>query len=49
MPSPEILEVAIGLTLVYFLLSLITSAIVEALAGLLKWRSYQLEKCLRDL
>jgi len=39
-----ILEVAIGLAFVYLLLSLICSAINEALAGLFAWRSKTLEQ-----
>ncbi len=45
----EILGVAIGLVFVYLLLSLICSAIREAIEGVLKTRAVQLQKGIRQL
>src|SRR6266700_228292 len=44
-----VLEVAIGLTLVYLLFSLICSAINEFIARLLKWRSKTLEDGIKSM
>ena len=44
-----ILEVAIGLLFLYFVLSMICSGIVELLASWLKWRSRNLEFALGNL
>lgn len=45
----EILDVAIGLILVYFLLSLVCSAIREAVEGVLKRRAVYLERGIHEL
>jgi hypothetical protein len=44
-----VIEVLIGLLLVYTILSIITSAIHEGLAGLFGWRSTYLEKGIKSL
>src|SRR5207245_1917599 len=44
-----VLEVAIGLTLVYLLFSLVCSAINEFIARLLKWRSKTLEDGIKSM
>lgn len=44
-----VLDTIIGLTLVYFLLSTITSHLSEVLSGIMGWRSTQLEKGIRTL
>ncbi len=49
MPSPELLEVAIGLAVVYFLLSLFAAGIQEGLTLVFGWRAYHLELALRDI
>jgi len=45
----SILEVAIGLVFVYFILSLICSHINEIIAGLFKWRARDLEQGIQNL
>jgi hypothetical protein len=45
----ETLDVAIGLALVFFLFSLVTSAVREAIEGVLKERSVHLERGVREL
>src|SRR5690348_10827407 len=45
----DILEIAIGLSLVYLLLSLICSAVSEGLETILKNRSRDLERGLREM
>src|SRR5215203_1243140 len=44
-----VLEVAVGLFFVYFLLSLICSSINEIVASVLKWRAKNLEQGLQNL
>ena len=44
-----VLDTIIGLTLVYFLLSTITSHLSEVLSGIMSWRAIQLEKGIRTL
>jgi hypothetical protein len=44
-----VLDTIIGLTLVYFLLSTITSHLSEILSGVMNWRATQLEKGIRTL
>lgn len=45
----ELVEVAIGLVVVYFLTSLASSQILEWLAQFLKWRSRDLETAIRGM
>jgi hypothetical protein len=45
----SILEVAIGLVFIYFILSLICSHINEIIAGLFKWRARDLEQGIQNL
>ncbi|HEX7973106.1 MAG TPA: hypothetical protein VF498_01750 [Anaerolineales bacterium] len=45
----ELVEVAIGLVLVFFIMSLACMQIQEILAGWLRWRSNHLEDALRDM
>lgn len=45
----ELVEVAIGLVLVFFVMSLACMQIQEILAGWLRWRSNHLEDALRDM
>jgi hypothetical protein len=49
MPSLDILDVAIGLIVVYLLLSLICSSINEGIETFLKNRSWQLERGIREI
>ena len=49
MSDSAILDVAIGLTFIYLLLSLICSALNEWIAALLRFRSRTLEKGIRNL
>jgi hypothetical protein len=44
-----ILEVAIGLLLIYWLLSVICSSINELISSFLKWRAKDLEQGIRNL
>ena len=43
------LEVVIGLSFVYFVLSLICSAVTEAIASRLEWRAQTLEQGIKNL
>ena len=45
----EILDVAIGIILVYFLLSLISAAVREGIEGIIKSRAVHLERGIREL
>ena len=45
----QILEIAIGLIFVYWLMSLMCYALNEAVAGILSWRAKDLEKYIRNL
>jgi hypothetical protein len=45
----EILDVAIGLALIYLLLSLIASAVREGIEGIIKARAIYLERGIREL
>lgn len=49
MLGSAVLEVAIGLTLVYLILSLICAAVREGLEGWLKTRAIHLERGIREL
>ena len=49
MIGSEILDVLIGLVLVYFLLSIACSAIIEIVDGWLKMRAVNLEAGIREL
>lgn len=44
-----VLDVAIGLSFVFFLLSVISANVTEGLSGLMKWRSKTLEKGIRGM
>jgi hypothetical protein len=45
----DVLDIAVGLVLVYLLMSLIMTAVQEAIEGLLKTRSHNLEKSIEQL
>lgn len=45
----ELVEVAAGLILVFIVMSLASMQIQEVLAGLMRWRSKQLEKAIREM
>src|SRR5712691_6635647 len=47
--SSTILDVVIGLIFVFLLVSLVSSAVVEAASGAMKWRSATLFRGVRDL
>lgn len=47
--NSTVLDVAIGLAFVYFILSLVTSAGAEVVSQLLKWRAKNLEKAVANL
>lgn len=49
MINMQMLDVAIGIVFIYFLLSLVCSALKEWVAHLLKWRSVHLEQGIIDL
>ena len=45
----ELVEVAAGLILIFIVMSLASMQIQEVLAGLMRWRSKQLEKAIREM
>ncbi len=45
----DVLDVAIGVTLLFLFVSLICSAIQEAIEAVLKWRAMDLERGIREL
>src|SRR5713226_9653557 len=47
--SSTVLDVAVGLIFVFFVVSLGASAILEAIAGIVAWRSGSLLKNIKDL
>jgi hypothetical protein len=47
--SSSVLDVAVGLIFVFFVVSLAASAILEAVAGIITWRSRTLLKGIKDL